>query len=60
MDNLRTLLGVGRMDRVLNTRIKELFEVTKEVDERIGEGVFRWFGHVGKKGNFFAKCERNI
>ena len=34
-DNLRGLLGNRRMDRVLNTRIKEFCGVTKVVDERL-------------------------
>ena len=46
MDNLRGLLGIRKMDRVPNTRIRELCEVTNGVDERIDEGVLRWFGHV--------------
>ena len=46
MDNLRGFLGIRRMDRVLNARIRGLCGVTKEVDERIEEGVLRWFGHV--------------
>ena len=35
MDNLRGLLGIRRMDRVPNARIRELCGVTKRVDERI-------------------------
>ena len=31
---------------VPNARIRELCGVTKGVDERINEGVLRWFGHV--------------
>ena len=46
MDNLRGLLGIRRMDRVPNARIRELCGVTKRVDERIDEGILRWFGHV--------------
>ena len=46
MDNLRGLLGIRRMDRVLNARIRELCGVTKGVDEIMDEGVLRWFGHV--------------
>ena len=34
------------MDRVLNARIRELCEVKMGLDERIDEGVLRWFGHV--------------
>ena len=46
MDNLRGLLGIRRMDRVANIWIRELFGVTKVVDEMIEESVLRWFGHV--------------
>ena len=35
MDNLRGLLGIRRMDRVLNARIRELCRVTKGLDEKI-------------------------
>ena len=41
-----TLLGIRRMDRFLNPRIRELYGVKKGVDERIDAGVLRWFGHV--------------
>ena len=46
MDNLRGLLGISRMDRVLNTRIRELCEVRKGLDKRVDEDVLCWFGHV--------------
>ena len=46
MDNLRGLLGSRRMDRVPNARIKELWGVKRGLDNRIDEGVLRWFGHV--------------
>ena len=39
MDYLRGLLGIRRMDRVLNERIREFCGVTKGVDERIYESV---------------------
>ena len=48
MDNLRGLLGIMRMDRVPNARIRELCGVKKGLDERIDEGVFRWFDNVEK------------
>ena len=41
MDNLRGLLGISP-----NGRIRELCGVKKGMDERIDEGVLRWFGHV--------------
>ena len=39
MDNLRGLLGIRRIDRVPNARIRELYGVKKSLDERIDEGV---------------------
>ena len=44
MDNLRGLLGIRRIDIVPNPRIRQLYEVTKGVDEKTDEGVLRWFG----------------
>ena len=49
MDNFKGLLVIRRMNRVQNAKIRELCEVTKGVDERIDEGVLRWFGHVEKE-----------
>ena len=34
MDNLRGLLSISRMDRVLNARIRELSRVKKGLDEK--------------------------
>ena len=44
MDNLRDLLGIRRIDRVPNARIRELCRVIKGIDERIDESVLRWRG----------------
>ena len=41
MNNLRSLLCIKRMDKVLDAGIRELCEVRKGVDERIDEGVLR-------------------
>ena len=49
MDKLRGLLGIRGMDRVQNARIRELRGVKKGLDERIDEGVLRWFRHVKRK-----------
>ena len=51
MDNLRGLLGIRRMDKIPNARIWQLCGVTKCVDEKINEGVIRWFGHVERMEN---------
>ena len=39
------------MDKALNSRIRDLCEITKGVDERIDEGVLRWFAHVDRVEN---------
>ena len=39
MDTLRRWLGIRRMDRIPNTRIRELSGVKKGLDERIDEGL---------------------
>ena len=41
MDNLRGLLGIRRMDKAPNARIKQLCGMAKDVDEKIDEGVLR-------------------
>ena len=51
MDNLTGLLGIRKMDKVLNAWIRELCRVMKGVDKRINEDVFRWFGHVERMKN---------
>ena len=51
MDSNRGLLGIRRMDRVPNARVREFSGVRKGIDERIDEGVLRWFGHVERMEN---------
>ena len=46
MDNCRGLLGIRRMDRVLNARIRELCGVTKGVNKRINEDLVWWYRYV--------------
>ena len=46
MDNLRSLVGIRRMDKIVSVRIRQLCGMTKGVDEKIDKGVLRWFGHV--------------
>ena len=46
IDNFRALLGIRRIDRVPSARIRKLCGGTKGIDERIDEGVLRWFDHV--------------
>ena len=50
MDNLKGLLGIKRMDKVLNSWIKQLFRVTKGVDENIdGYPMVRTYGEDGEQ-----------
>ena len=62
MDILRGLLGIRRMDKVPNARIKQLFGVTKGMDENIDESFLRWLGHVEIMENeriakkFYVEC----
>ena len=46
MNNHRGLLGIIRMDRVPKSWIRELYGVSKGLDERVDEGVLRWFSYV--------------
>ena len=46
MDKLRGLLGIRPMDRIPNAQIRELCGVRNGLDERINEGILRWFGHA--------------
>ena len=39
MDNLRGVLGIRRMDRILNAWIRELCGMKKGLDEWIDKGV---------------------
>ena len=43
MDKIRGLLDISKMDRVPNARVRELRGVKKGLNERIHEGVLRWF-----------------
>src|SRR5678815_2551252 len=46
MDNLRSMLGVKRINKMRNELIRELCGVKKGVNERIKESMLRWFGNV--------------
>ena len=46
IDNLRGLVGIRRIDKNPNARIRQLCGVAKVVNKKINESVLRWFGHV--------------
>ena len=51
MDKIRSFLGIRRMDRVPNARIRELCGMAKGVNEKIEEDVLHWFSHVKRMEN---------
>ena len=51
MDDIRGLLDIRRMNKVPNEQIRQLCGVTKGVDEKIDEGVLRWFGIMERMEN---------
>ena len=51
MDSLRGLLGIRKIDKVPNTRIRQLCRVTRGIGEKIDEGVLRWFEHMERMEN---------
>ena len=51
MDSLRGLVGIRRMNKVLNACIRQLCQVTKGVSEKIDEGVLQRFSHVQRMEN---------
>ena len=51
MDNLRSLLGRKRVERILYTQDGELCDVKKVVDEMNAESALRWFDHIERTEN---------
>ena len=50
------MVGIRRMDRVPNARVRELCGVKKGLDGRIDEVMFRLFGHVERmESDWIAK-----
>ena len=46
MDNVRGMLGIKRLDKVRNEKIREVYGIRKGVNEVITENLLRWYGHV--------------
>ena len=51
MDNLRSLLGIRRIDIVPQAWVREPCRVTKGVIEKIDKSILQWFGHIERMGN---------
>ena len=50
MDNIRGLIGIKGMDKVLNTWIRVLYGVSKGIEERV-DGVLWWSSHLERTEN---------
>merc|ERR1712148_100523 len=46
MAGLRAMLGVRRLDRVSNMRVRERCGKEKSVLRKVEDGMLRWFGHL--------------
>ena len=56
MDNLRSVLGLKRTDKIRNEFIRNTCGVEKGINESINESMLRWFGHVeGMEDSRLAK-----
>ena len=56
MDDIRGLLGVRRMDRIPNARIKKLCGVMNGVDEKAWDVLASSFAHLYEKYELFRKA----
>ena len=45
------MLGIRRIDKVLNAQIRELCRMMKGADKRIDKGVLQWFSHAERIEN---------
>ena len=52
MECLRNLVGVSRMDRVWNEEVCRRTGIERELVNRAGQRVLRWFGHVERMDEY--------
>ena len=52
MKCLRSLVGVSRMDRVMNEDVRRRAGIEKELASRADQRVLRWFGHVERMDEY--------
>ena len=48
MKCLRNLVGVSRMDRVMNGEVRTRAGIERVLSSRADQRLLRWFGHVGR------------
>ena len=51
MNCLRDVCGVRRVERVSNAEIRRRCGKNRGVNQKIDQGILRWFGHVERMGN---------
>ena len=52
MKCLRSLVGVSRMDRVMNEEVRRRAGIESEFASREDQRVLRWFGHVERMDDY--------
>ena len=52
MKCLRSLVGVSRMDRVRNEKVRTRAGIEREIENRADQRVLRWFGHVERMDEY--------
>ena len=52
MKCLRSLVGVSRMDRVMNEEVRRRAGIEKELESRADQRVLKWFGHVERMDEY--------
>ena len=52
MKCLRSLVGVSRMDRVMNEEVRRRAGIKRELVSRADQRVLRWFGHVERMDEY--------
>ena len=48
----RSLVGVSRMDRVMNEEVRRRAGIERELASRADQRVLRWFGHVERMDEY--------
>ena len=52
MKCLRSLVGVSRIDRVRNEKVRRRAEIERELASRADQRILRWFGHVERMDEY--------
>ena len=52
MKCLRSLVGVSRMDRVMNEDVSRRAGIERELASRTDQRILRWFGHVERMDEY--------